>query len=322
MTNSQKAGEAISPEQPSFAADLQNSNTATWQPNLYQPIPSVPFSTWENKIMVPLFRYAVPGGMVLDPTPFPFPDKAEVNAQTQTIRPRPKPGRAYLTLHVQPNWVNTRYHAPSVADETVNRSYSDIRKQQEHGAAGITAGMDINMRLTGPLSVSGGLSVNTKTARINYDYIRREIPVIDAASGNIVGYTTINDKDTVQTAHRNVQTYIEMPVMFSWEFGGMGKFSLDIGAGGSLMYLAGVNVRQVNAQTLLVDDYCEPSSFNRWNTSLMGRIGMGYQVTPNWKAMMGVQYQQLLGNTDPSSAAGKSIPSSIGIRLALGYRLF
>ncbi|MGZ5283894.1 MAG: outer membrane beta-barrel protein [Bacteroidia bacterium] len=117
--------------------------------------------------------------------------------------------------------------------EQTHKNYFDLRNSQEKPSTGYNAGIFAQYNIWKNLAVQSGIEYQQQREKASYKFYNNEIPVIDSASGNILGYIEFEDTTGTNYTHQNTYSYASIPLLIGYEIPLSNKWSFGLQAGGN-----------------------------------------------------------------------------------------
>lgn len=146
---------------------------------------------------------------------------------------------------------------------------------------GIDAGFELRYRVYKNFRISSGFTYREIVTQNNYDFEINEIPVIDGATGKILGYIPSSQPQRVQESSSNLYSFLNIPLSLYYEKPLRGPWVLTGEAINNISFLVNQSAYGIDPTSLEVES-TEDGGFNKTISSYQFRLGLRYKVTENF----------------------------------------
>ncbi len=176
------------------------------------------------------------------------------------------------------------YNMPNISYTSVenytHRDYENATNNSVKQGWGFDAGLEISYFFTPNFKLSTGVNYREIVTTNNMNYEVSDVPVIDSASGQILGYITLPNATTYSSSAQNSFVYVGVPVSLFKEIPLRGRFSLTGEFVNTFSFLLNENSLEINPTTLQTLE-TESSNFNPVLVNYQLRLGVRYRVNQN-----------------------------------------
>ncbi|RYD81472.1 MAG: hypothetical protein EOP53_06300 [Sphingobacteriales bacterium] len=200
-----------------------------------------------------------------------------------------------------------------------HKNYFNLRNSQESGNNGLQTGIFAQYNIWKGLHVQSGIEYNRQSEKAHYKFYNNNIPVVDSASREILGYIEIDDTIGTSYSGKNTYSYASIPVNIGYEFPLGGKLSFGLQAGGSAMFLL-----QATGKTLAADNLTltEISNLRKTNFNIHFSPAIYYRFQKCFSIGLEANYSQLLNPVQNIDATIQTKPWNIGAGINLRFSPF
>jgi hypothetical protein len=226
-----------------------------------------------------------------------------------------KNNRLSLVISYSPQVSSHTLVANAALADYKHKDYDSIRARQERGGYSYNASFGIEYRIKSFIFQTG-IGYKRYTETLSYNFTNNNIPVLDSATGRILGYITIPGGVPTQYSHVNTYNYITIPLMAGYSFRLSQKFGLLAKAGGELMYLSSNTGQAIRPDDLSLQSVSEMKILRAANYTLFANIAVEYRLSKILSISLGPDFRQLQRSiyTDKAPAAWR--PWSAGINFS------
>lgn len=191
------------------------------------------------------------------------------------------------------------YNAPNITYNSVenysHRDYENATINSVKAGWGFDAGLEISYFLSPHFKLSTGIAYRTIVTNNSMNYAVDDIPVIDSASGKILGYITLPEATTYTNTSQNSFVYIGVPVSLFKEIPLRGRFSLTAEFVNTFNFLLNQNSETINATSLQIES-ANNDVFNPLLVNYQLRVGLRYQPNKNFVFALEPAYRGTYNN--------------------------
>ncbi|MCT4622584.1 MAG: hypothetical protein N4A46_03090 [Schleiferiaceae bacterium] len=186
---------------------------------------------------------------------------------------------------------------------------------------GFDAGVELSYQFNRFLKIGSGLKFRKIVTQNNYTHRENEIPVIDSASGQIVGYIPTGNLPPISgnAFANNSFTYVGIPVSLFYEHPLNNKWFVYGEFVNSFNFLLNQNSYLVNNQTLELNT-SRDDNFNPLIMSYQFRVGLRYALNPKVSVAFEPAYRGHYNNLYSTDQVVWK-PQDLSFNLALIYTL-
>jgi len=208
-----------------------------------------------------------------------FYDSADVHLPDENWLDKSNKGIWELKLFAGPS-----YNMPNITYNSVenysHRDYENATDNSVKAGWGFDAGLEISYFLTPHFKLSTGINYREIVTTNNMNYSVADIPVIDSASGQILGYITLPNATNYSSTTQNSFVYVGVPVSLFQEIPLRGRFSLTAEFVNTFSFLLKQNSEDINPTTLQIEG-ANDDMFNPLLVNYQLRLGLRYTLNQN-----------------------------------------
>ncbi len=203
----------------------------------------------------------------------------------------------------------------------VHKNYFTTAPGQVRPAGGYNAGIFLQYNIWKGLSLQSGLRYSRSFENVNYNYYNNEIPVIDSATRNILGYIEIEDTIGTQFTGRNEYSFASIPFLFGYEGKISKRLSLAFRAGGSAMILLNASGKDIRPDDLTLEDI-STENLRKLNWTLNFSPAIYYNFNKSISVGLEPSWQFFQQPVQRKDALKNKTFSSVGLGFSLRFSPF
>ncbi|MEX0968245.1 MAG: outer membrane beta-barrel protein [Bacteroidia bacterium] len=199
----------------------------------------------------------------------------------------------------------------------VHEDYLRLQESARAARPGINAGIVLRYNLLPALGVKAGIQYTRYENRMNYDFYKNKIAVVDSATRNILGYITLPNASAEKIDSSTIirYQYIEIPLEMGYNFNISDRYYLRASLGFSFMKMLDADGAQLESTTLSYRKM-EPDNFGRWSTNAKVGMGIGYRFGNGLAIELEPTYHRY-GNLLSEQEQVKLVPQAFKINATL-----
>ena len=207
----------------------------------------------------------------------------------------------------------------SAKSEQVHKDFYDLRNSQEKLSTAYNTSIFVQYNIWENFNIQSGIAYYKQTETAHYKFYNNNIPVVDSASKNILGYIEIEDTIGTNYNGRNSYNYISIPLNIEYNFPLSAKWTIALQAGGSAMFSA-----DAKGQTLRSDDLTLTgiNNLRKTNFSVAVSPAIYYKLQKCFSIGLQTTYSQLLNPVQNQNATIQTKPWNIGAGVSLRFNPF
>jgi len=214
------------------------------------------------------------------------------------------------------NMANIKY---SDAEDYTHKDLQNSISEGLQPGWGFDAGAELSYFVTPHFKISSGVGIRKIVTQNSLDYSISQIPVIDSASGKILGYITLPGSPVLmQNTSQNQYTYLSIPLSLFHEIKLGGKWSLTGEFINTASFLINQKSVAVNTATLEIQD-ANKDEFNKVLFAYQLKLGLRYNLNKNISLAFEPAYRGQYNNLFNSEYVSWK-PKDISLNLALIYK--
>ncbi len=215
------------------------------------------------------------------------------------------------------NMANIKYN--DAEDYTHKNLQNSITEGLQPGW-GFDAGVELSYYVTPNFKIGSGFGYRKIVTQNSLDYSISQIPVIDSASGKILGYITLPGSPILmQNTSQNQYTYVSIPLSLFQEIPLKGKWSLTGEFINTVSFLVGQKSVAVNTATLEIAD-ANKNDFNQVLFAYQLKLGLRYNLNQSISLAFEPAYRGQYNNIFNSEYVSWK-PNDISLNFALIFKL-
>lgn len=184
---------------------------------------------------------------------------------------------------------------------------------------GFDAGVEVSYFVTPHFKVSSGIGIRRFTTQNTFNYEVSEIPVMDSATGQILGYLPAGQPATYQDKSVNSYTYFSIPVSLFYEQQLTSRWSVTGEFVNTAQLFIQQNSTSINPQSLEVRT-TQDNTFNKAVFSYQLKVGLRYYFNDKTAVSLEPAYRGHYSNIYNSTIL-QWRPTDWSVNLAIIYRL-
>ena len=246
------------------------------------------------------------------------PDKKIVKALASNL----KKNHLSLYLSYAPEYSCHSLAAnPAMAGQT-HEDYLNTRSSQEKGGMGYSFNAGLEYNLPGNFTFQSGVGYSRIVETVNYNFVNNKIPVVDSATGKILGYIQIPQGTRTQYSHTNTYNYINIPVILGYRMKFSQRFSMLVKGGGSFLFLSSANGEMLKPDDLTLESISDSRLLRNSNFNFYGSAEGEYSLNNFISLCLGMNYHQLQNSIYTSNASARLKSSGVGVIFTAKLKLF
>ena len=249
-------------------------------------------------------------------------DSSVQDIQGQQENNQPRMGGKYY------RWEIKAYGGLTVTSANVNYqsepgfTHKDLMTVSENGVEsgfGYDAGVEVSYFIAPHFKVSSGIGLRTFTTQNALNYEVSDIPVIDSATGQILGYLPTGQPANYQDDATNSYTYFSVPISLFYEHRLSNRWSVTGEFVNTAQFLIQQSSQTINTKDLSIQA-TENDLFNRVIFSYQIRAGLRYYLNEKTAMSLEPAYRGHYNNIYNSSIIDWR-PTDWSLTLGIIYKL-
>ncbi len=192
-------------------------------------------------------------------------------------------------------YMGSTYNLPNLEyknkAEQTHKQFNEATNDALKPGWGIDAGFELKYRVYKNLRLSAGFTYRELVTTNNYNFEFSDIPVIDSATGGILGYIPASQGELRQESSSNMYSFLTLPISLYYEQPVAPKWTITGEAINNISFLVHQSGYEIDPTSLELEN-TDKLAFNKVSNSLQLRLGLRYQLSSNFYLALEPAYRR------------------------------